>query len=408
MKELGLQHYQYSIAWPRILPEGTGTVNQAGLDFYDRLTDALLEAGINPTPILHVWDLPGDLQDRGGWANRDSAEWFAEFASVVYDLIGDRATHWFTICEPLSISHFGHIAGEIAPAMKDLYAGLRSAHHINLAHGRAVQAFRASGAAGQIGTATLVVDIQPASDSEADGAAAKRASSWFNEMFLDPVMLGKYPPELVEWFGDAWPPVGDGDLAVISEPIDFVGVTYYFGMEVAAPGEGDVSAPAADSGEAGGQEADLMDRALDPTTALLDVRMVPRTGRTTGLGWPIHPEGATRVLGWIRDRYGNPPIILTENGAAYEDVVTEDARVDDRGRLEYLRDHFIAAHTAIEQGVDLRGWYVWSLLDTWEFSLGFKGRFGLIHVDYETLKRTVKSSGSWFKDVMAANGFEAP
>jgi beta-glucosidase len=418
MRDLGLHHYQYSIAWPRVLPEGTGRVNQAGLDFYDRLTDGLCAAGVTPTPILHVWDLPGVLQDRGGWANRDSAEWFAEFAAVVFDLIGDRASHWFTICEPLSIAHFGHIAGEIAPAMRDVYAGLRAAHHVLLAHGRAVQAFRASGATGQIGTSTIVMDVQPASDRPADHAAADRASAYLNELFLDPVMLGSYPAALVERFGDAWPPVLDGDLKVISSPVDFVGVTYYLGLNVAdaasdAATDSAESIAATDAGQHDAttepaQDAELVDRAIDPLGTMLSVRMMPRSGAVTGLGWPVNPEGVTNVLGWIRDRYGNPPIILTENGAAYPDVVAADGTVDDPDRIAYLREHFIAAHKAIEQGVDLRGWYVWSLLDTWEFSLGYKGRFGLIHVDYETQQRTVKSSGHWFREVMAGNGFEAP
>jgi beta-glucosidase len=401
MKDLGLRHYQYSMAWPRILPEGVGTPNQRGLDFYDRLTDALLEAGVNPTPILHVWDLPGDLQDRGGWANRDSAEWFAEYTSVLFDLIGDRATHWFTICEPISIAQFGHIAGEIAPAMKDLYAGLRAGHHINLAHGRAVQAFRASGAAGQIGTATLVVDVQPASDAEEDVAAAARVNGYFNELFLDPVLLGEYPQHIVEWLGEAWPPVHDGDLAVISSPIDFVGVTYYFGQVVSDASGGAGPTPGA------GTDAELVDAAIGSLGMMLQARMAPASDRRTSLGWPIHPEGITRVLAWIRDRYKNPPVIVTENGVAFEDQVV-NGRVDDAERIEYLRDHFIAAHEAIEQGVDLRGWYVWALLDTWEFSLGYKGRFGLIHVDYNSLARTVKESGRWFARVMANNAVEAP
>src|SRR5262245_25388483 len=243
MQQLRLRHYQYSIAWPRILPQGTGPVNRAGLDFYDRLTDGLCAAGVTPTPILHVWDLPGVLQDRGGWANRDCAEWFAEFAAVVFELIGDRASHWFTICEPLSIAHFGHIAGEIAPAMRDVYAGLRAAHHVLLAHGRAVQAFRASGATGQIGTSTIVMDVQPASDRQADRAAAERASAYLNELFLDPVMLGAYPAELVERFGEAWPPVLGGDLEVISSPIDFLGVTYYLGLNVADAASDGARAP---------------------------------------------------------------------------------------------------------------------------------------------------------------------
>ena len=310
-----------------------------------------------------------------------------------------RGAHWFTFCEPLSVAHFGHIAGELAPAMKDVFAGLRAAHHINMAHGRSVQAFRASGAAGQIGTATLVVDVQPASDTEEDIAAADRVNGYFNELFLDPVMLGRYPQRIVEWLGEAWPPVRDGDLEVISTPIDFVGVTYYFGQVVS-----DASGAGGPLPDAGG-DAELFDTAVGSLGMMLKARMAPASDRQTGLGWPIYPEGATRVLKWISDRYGNPPIIVTENGVAFDDQVV-DGRVDDGERIDYLRDHFIAAHHAIEQGVDLRGWYVWALLDTWEFSLGFKGRFGLIHVNYDTLARTIKDSGRWFAEVMANNGLE--
>jgi beta-glucosidase len=213
-------------------------------------------------------------------------------------------------------------------------------------------------------------------------------------------MLGQYPAHIVDWLGEAWPPIHDGDLEVISSPVDFVGVTYYFGQVVE-----DASRGATKPGAGG--DAELMDAALGSLAGLLQAKMTPASDRKTSLGWPIHPEGATRILKWISDRYGNPPIILTENGVAFEDQVV-DGRVDDPERIEYLRDHFVAAHRAIEDGVDLRGWYVWALLDTWEFSLGFKGRFGLIHVDYESQRRTVKDSGRWFAQVMANNGFDTP
>jgi beta-glucosidase len=395
MKELGLRHYQYSMAWPRVLPDGVGRVNRRGLDFYDRLTDALLEAGVTPTPILHVWDMPVALYDRGGWANRDSAEWFAEYASVLFHLVGDRASHWFTLCEPMSM-----IRGDEEPAARDLGGALQAGHHINLAHGRAVQAFRASGAAGQIGTATLVVDTQPATARPEDVAAAARVNAFYNELFLDPVMLGRYPEPLMEFLGDRRPAVEDGDLEVISTPIDFVGVTYYFGQTVEDADGGTVTGPT----EGGG---DGIGASLDSLTDILGARVRADAERRTGLGWPIHPSGVTRVLRWIAERYGSPPIIVTENGASFDDTVV-DGRVDDAERIQYLRDHFIAAHDAIDQGVDLRGWFVWAFLDTWEFSLGFKGRFGLIHIDYDSLTRTVKDSGRWFAQVMAGNGFEAP
>jgi beta-glucosidase len=393
MKTLGLGAYQFSIAWPRVLPDGVGTVNRAGLDFYDRLVDALLEAGIQPSPILHVWDFPATLQDRGGWANRDSAEWFAEYASIVFDRLGDRAGQWMTLCEPLSIAQGGYVGGVLAPAMRDLYAGLRAGHHVLLAHGRAVEAFRASGAKGEIGTSTGITDVQPASDSEADRAAALRVSDQHNTLYLDPVMLGTYPAEATALFGEAWPEIPDEDLKTIATPIDFLGVTYYMGLVVAdrdsaPPDEGVPDHPLVE------------EKGFD---ALLKVRTASTGRPVTGIGWDINPDGLTRVLTWLRDRYGDFPLVLTEFGAAYDDTVV-DGGVDDPERISFLHDYLAAAHAAIGDGVNLRGAYVWSLLDTWEFWLGVTARFGLVHIDYPTQTRTIKNSALWYRDVIVANG----
>jgi beta-glucosidase len=393
MRELGLNAYQFSIAWPRVLPDGTGAVNGPGLDFYDRLVDALLEAGIKPAPILHVWDLPAALQDRGGWANRDSAAWFADYAAIIFDRLGDRAGTWMTLCEPLSIALGGYVSGVLAPAMRDLYAGLRAGHHILLAHGRAVQAFRASGARGEIGTSTGISDVQPASQSDADRAAASRVSDQHNSLYLDPVLLGTYPEATTALFGEAWPQIPDGDLATISAPIDFLGVTYYMGLVVADRHSIEENAAGSDHPLAGEKGVD----------AILNVRSIPAGRPVTGIGWDINPGGLTRVLGWLRDRYGDFPIMLTEFGAAFDDTLV-NGRVDDAQRVSFLRDHLIAAHQSIQDGIDLRGCYVWSLLDTWEFWLGCTARFGLVHIDYPTQGRTIKSSGYWYRDVIANNG----
>jgi len=393
MRELGLGAYQFSIAWPRVLPQGTGAVNPKGLDFYDRLLDALLEAGVAPLPILHVWDFPAVLQDRGGWANRDSAEWFGEYAAVVFERLGDRVGQWLTLCEPLSIAWGGYIGGKLAPRMRDLYAGLRAGHHVLLAHGRAVEAYRASGARGEIGTSTGFMDVQPASDADADRAAADRFAANHNVLYLDPVMRGEYPAEIVERYGEAWPEVRDGDLATISAPIDFLGVTYYLGAVVA---DGAASA-GADVGET---ENPLVDDAYDP---LLETRLVATGRPVTGIGWDVNPDGLYRALLWLRERYGDIPLLVTEVGAAYDDAPAADGSVDDRQRLAYLRDHVAAAHRAIEEGVDLRGICVWSLIDTWEFWLGCTARFGLVRVDYATRERTVKASGRWLAELIAAN-----
>lgn len=303
-----------------------------------------------------------------------------------------------TICEPLSIALGGYIGGLIAPRIQDLYAGMRAGHHVLLAHGRAVQAFRASGAQGEIGTSTGLTDVQPATDSHEDRAAAERVRIGHNALYLDPVMRGQYPAAAPAWYGEAWPEIRDGDLAVIASPIDFLGVTYYTSSDV-AHGEPPSDVP----------QTDL--RWLEPEAseydAILDTHTVPRAGRPrTGIGLPIDAGGLTRGLTWLRDRYGDFPLVLTETGAAFDDVVV-DGTVDDGARLGFLRDHAIEAHRAIADGIDLRGFYVWSLLDTWEFWLGCTARFGLVHIDYETRTRTVKSSAWWYRDVMAANGFEA-
>src|SRR5581483_12115759 len=398
MREIGVGAYQFSVAWPRVLPEGVGKVNARGLDFYDRLMDAVLEAGIVPAPILHVWDFPTVLQNQGGWANRDSAEWFAEYARIVFDRLGDREGQWMTICEPLSIAGGGWIAGLLAPRIQDLYAGMRAGHHVLLAHGRAVQAFRASGARGEIGTSTGLTDIQPATDSAADVAAAERYRDNQNALYLDPVLLGRYPSEAPGWYGEAWPEIRDGDLEVISAAVDFAGITYYRSMDVA---HGQVPDERRDDR---GRWTDADEPSYDP---MVDAHTVPRPGTPmTDIGWPIDPDGLTRALVWFRDRYGDVPVVVSETGGAFDDVVA-NGTVEDPARRAFLRDHMIATHRAIaDHGIDVRGFYVWSFLDTWEFWLGCTARFGLVHIDYDTQTRTLKDSGRWYREVIASNGLE--
>lgn len=400
MKELGLGAYEFSVPWSRIVPDGHGAVNQQGLDFYDSLVDALLEAGVKPAPVLYIWELPGAAQDRGGWANRDCADWFAGFSAAVFDRLGDRATHWFTICEPQSVAHFGHVLGELAPCMRDIYAGLRAAHHLLLGQGKAVQAFRASGATGEIGNYHALTDIVPASDSQADIAAAERTNAYVNTLYLDAIVRGEYPAEMIDRFGDAWPEVRDGDLETISTPLDFLGFSYYSHSAVAdaasatAYGERRVD----DIGAAGPLDAGV--------ERLLGVRALPPTRPLTGLGWEIVPEGLRRQLNWVRERYDDPPIYIGEMGASFDNTVSEDGRVHDPERIAYNSDHILAAHQAIEDGVDLRGLFLWALMDTYEFNLGYTTKFGLIRVDYETQERTIKDSGYWYRDVIARNGLE--
>ncbi len=400
MKELGLGAYQFSVPWSRVVPDGHGAVNQKGLDFYDALVDALLDAGIKPVPVLYVWELPGAAQDRGGWANRDCADWFAAFSEAAFDRIGDRATHWFTICEPQSVAHFGYVLGELAPCIRDIYAGMRAAHHLLLGQGKAVQAFRASGATGEIGNYHALTDILPASDSDADVAAAERTNAYVNTMYLDAIVRGEYPESMVERFGDAWPAVADGDMEAISTPLDFLGFSYYSHSVVRDAGSGapDGERRVDDIGAAGPLDAGV--------ERLLDVRALPPTRPLTGLGWEIVPDGLRRQLNWVKDRYDDPPIYIGEMGASFDDTVGEDGRVADIDRLAYNRDHIAAAHGAIEDGVDLRGLFLWALMDTYEFNLGYTTKFGLIRVDYETQERTIKESGHWYRDVMARNALE--
>jgi beta-glucosidase len=395
MGSLGLGAYQFSVSWARVLPEGMGRVNQKGLDFYDSLVDELVANGVAPAPVLYVWDLPGVLQDRGGWANRDCVEWFADYAAVVFDRLGDRATLWLTIIEPWSIAHAGNIAGMGAPSIKDIYTGARVLHHLMLGHGRAVQAFRASDAIGLIGSpSTPVMDVQPATESAADVAAAERVRSYVLGAYLDPFMLGTYPPDVVEMFGEAWPEVRDGDLTIISEPVDYLGVTYYMGFAVADGPSDRADGPV------------RRDWILGPMARLLDAHVEWDPGPPPKGSWEYHPAGIENLLVWLSERYDRPPIYVTENGVPLSDTVSDDGRVDDPERIEYLTDHFAAGHRAIERGVDLRGWFVWSMIDTWEFGAGFRQRYGLVYVDYETQRRIVKSSGYWYRDVMAANGFD--
>lgn len=402
MRELGLGAYQFSVPWSRVVPDGDGVVNQRALDFYDALVEELLAADIQPVPVLHVWELPGAAQDRGGWANRDCAAWFADFAAAAFARLGDRATHWFTICEPQSVAHFGYILGELAPCIRDLYAGLRATHHLLLGQGLAVQAFRASGAVGQIGNYHALTDIVAASDRDADVAAAERTTAYVNTLHLDAIVRGEYPAAMVEWFGDAWPEIHDGDMAAISSPLDFLGFSYY---------SHSVVADAASDAVHGDRRVDDIGAAgpLDAAAErLLGVRALPPTRPVTGLGWEIAPEGLRRQLNWVRERYDDPPVFIGEMGASFDDVVEPDGSVADVDRIAYNRDHILAAHQAIADGVDLRGLFLWALMDTYEFNLGYSTRFGLIRVDYETQARTIKDSGYWYRDVMANNGLEIP
>lgn len=376
MRELGLNAYRFSVSWSRILPEGTGQVNQAGLDFYSRLVDALLENGIEPLLTLYHWDLPAALDDRGGWLNRDSAEWFADYGDVLYRALDGRVRKWVTLNEPWVITDGGYLHGALAPGHRSRYEAPIASHNLMRAHGKAVQAYRATGKH-EIG---LVVNIEPkhaASDSPEDAAAVRRAHAYMNEQYLDPALLGRYPPELKAIFGDAWPDWPAGDLQLIRQKLDFIGINYYTrSVTRAAP-----SYP-------------------------LDTGVVRQPlGTYTETGWEVYPQALTELLLWAKERYGDIPTYITENGAAFFDPpVAEGGRVRDPLRIDYLQKHIGAVRDAIAAGCDIRGYMVWSLLDNMEWSLGYSKRFGIVHVNYDTQQRTPKDSARWYSKLIASGG----
>jgi beta-glucosidase len=377
MRSLGMQAYRFSISWSRILPAGKGAVNAAGLDFYDRLVDALLAHGIAPLATLFHWDLPAALDDLGGWLNPDIAHWFADYAQVAFHRLDDRVTRWATLNEPWVVSDGGYLHGALAPGHRNGFEAPIATHHLMRAHGAAVQAYRAAGR-NQIG---LVVNLEPqvaASPDPADQAAAARVDAYMNRQYLDAACLGRYPDELAEIFGEAWPRWPERDLELIRQPLDFIGVNYYTRSV----------------------------RRHDPGAWPLRAAVVRQPQATyTETAWEVCPAAFTELLVWVKQRYGDVPLYVMENGAAFYDPPTaEDGRVRDPLRVSYLRAHLRAAHDAIARGVDLRGYMVWSLLDNLEWSLGFSKRFGIVHVDFATQQRTPKDSARYYARVIASRG----
>ena len=376
MKQLGLNAYRFSISWSRVLPEGRGRVNAAGLAFYERLVDCLLAAGIEPMVTLYHWDLPAALHDRGGWLNPDVADWFTDYAGVMVRALDDRVKLWTTLNEPWVVTDGGYLFGTLAPGHRSPFDALIASHHLMRAHGLAVQAYRAQGKH-QIG---LVVNIEPkypASDSAADRAATERAHAYMNRQYLDAALLGSYPDELREIFGDAWVQWPAADMKVIQQPIDFVGINYY---------------------------TRSVTRHDESSWPLRAARVLQKQATYTETGWEVFPQGLTDTLVWIKQRYGDIPQYITENGAAFFDPpVAESGRIDDVLRVDYLRKHIAAAAAAQRAGVDLRGYFAWSLLDNLEWSHGYSKRFGLVHVDFESQTRTPKASARYYADMIAAH-----
>lgn len=376
MARLGLGAYRLSIAWPRILPEGRGAANPAGLDFYDRLVDTLLGAGITPFITLYHWDLPQALQDAGGWPDRATVEAFVEYADIVTGALGDRVKHWMTLNEPWVSAELGYGRGEHAPGHSDLDEMLAAAHHLLLAHGLAVPVIRRNAAGARVGIVHNPEPKEPASRSYVDRAAAYRADGRRNRWYLDPLAARGYPADIVAFLDRPMDFVRDGDLETIAEPIDFLGINYYTRGVVrsdAVPEER--NAP----------------------------REVTRSDDETTMGWEVSPKGLYDILCRLHFDYRFPTLIVTENGAAFDDTIGPDGRIDDPRRIAYLREHFRAAARAIEAGVPLTGYFVWTLIDNFEWAYGYTQNFGLMHVDRETLARTPKASADYYRRVIAAN-----
>jgi beta-glucosidase len=371
---LGATAYRFSIAWPRVQPDGRGAVNPAGLDYYDRLTDALLAAGITPVPTVYHWDLPQPLEDEGGWLNRETAQRLADYAAIAAGRLADRIGTWITLNEPFIVTALGYAFGLHAPGRALMLDALPTAHHQLLGHGLATAALRAAGAR-QVMVANNYSPVWPASPSPADEAAARAYAALHNWLFTDPVLLGRYPDLSAYGLGDGLSYVKDGDLAVISAPVDGLGINYYNPTAVAAP--------------------------ADPP---LPFELRPITGYpVTAFGWPVVPQGLTELLGLLAERYGAalPPLYVTENGCSHDDRLAGDGSVDDQFRIEYVDAHLRAIHAAMGAGADVRGYFHWTLADNFEWNEGFSQRFGLAYVDHATQARTPKRSYGWYRDLIA-------
>lgn len=371
MAELGVKAYRFSTAWPRIQPTGRGPTNRPGLDFYERLVDGLLEAQIQPWLCLYHWDLPQALEDRGGWQHRDTARRFAEYAFLVHQRLGDRVRHFIPFNEPSVFTVLGYGVGIHAPGLRGRESLFRVIHHVNLAHGEAVRVLRGEDSSLTIGAINALNPMHPASDSEADQLATQRADALNNRVIADPQYLGCYPALLAENFSEI---IQADDMAIIHQPLDFFGLNHYQRSVIRHnPGS-------------------LLDFAFHHP---------PAGSATTDMGWEISPESFHQQLLEIHQRYGPTPIYVTENGAGFEETPGPDGRVADLRRVDYLRDYLAALATALADGADVRGYFVWSLLDNFEWSLGYAKRFGLVHVDFQTCQRTPKHSFDFYREVVS-------
>ena len=388
MKQIGLKAYRLSLSWPRILPEGTGRVNEAGLEFYDRLVDSLLEANIEPFITLFHWDFPLALYHRGGWLNRDSADWFADYTRVVVERLSDRVKSWMTFNEPSVFIGNGHQTGQHAPGDKLRFAELtRASHNVLLAHGKSVQALRAHAKQPlRVGYAPVAAGRIPHTNSAEDIAAAKHVmfetfpkSVWINGLFIDPVFFGKYPDGLLQAWADEAPPIQNGDMEVIHQPLDFFGTNVYAWERVSAK-----------AGSPSGERVSY-----------------PPGYPVTAMNWSVTPDCLYWAARFFSERY-QKPIYITENGLSVRDVVSVDGKVHDHQRIDFLTRYLSALRRAGEEGANIAGYFQWSIMDNFEWAEGYRERFGLIHVDYQTQQRTLKDSAFWYADVIRSNGEVLP
>ncbi len=376
LAQLKHRAYRFSIAWPRVLPEGRGQVNLRGLDFYDRLVDGLLEREIVPFVTLYHWDLPQVLQDDGGWANRDTTNAFADYASVVARRLGDRVRHWITHNEPQVVTNDGYARGRKAPGVRDESLVAPVSHHLLLSHGLATQALRAFGRPGmQVGITLNLAEVEPATDKAEDVEATTLLDGLRNRWYLDPLFRGGYPEDAQAVQPIPAGLIQAGDMELIAAPLDFLGVNYY-------------SHARARASKSGGSMPETL----------------PPQGTLTGAGWEVYPQGLTDILLRLHRDYQPRALYVTENGAAYDDVLTPGDEVHDRERANFLREHFLAAREALAQGVPLHGYFVWSLMDNFEWQDGYTRRFGLVYIDYPTQRRILKDSAYLFIETVANNG----
>jgi beta-glucosidase len=381
MRRLGLQAYRFSVSWPRVLPLGKGTVNPKGLDFYSRLTDTLLEAGIEPFVTLYHWDLPQALQELGGWANRDVFRWFGDYAALVARKLGDRIRLWTTLNEPQIVGILGHVTGQHAPGSTDPLQYIQISHYINLAHGEGVAAVRNEASAAKVGCVLQLPPIRPRSDSQGDHEAARVMDGLMNRWYAEPILIGRYPEDILDLFRSLDLPIREGDLERIYQPLDFAGLNLYSRLFA----RHDPSVP-------------LIEASLD-----FDYR-IPGA-RYTHFGWEIYPESIYEALVRFQKEWGNPDVYVTENGTAAEDRLV-DGEVNDPERIDFLASYLAEVRRAMDHGVKVKGYFQWSFMDNFEWAEGYTSRWGIVYVDFATLERIPKASAAWYRDLIASGGYE--